>query len=146
MLLGNSACDLPEFEIQKRENIIKHINNFGFKGLAKKKVQSLLDKQNQDNEELILLIQEMYKDLGKEVFISQLSSTLRRKDLKDDLSTLDIPISFVYSKEDILVNIEWINELKSKNQKILFNEFLGSSHMLPLEKPKEVSKMIEEFF
>ena len=36
----------------------------------------------------------MFIDLGKERFISQLTSTFYRKDLFEDLTNLDIPIWF----------------------------------------------------
>lgn len=146
MLLGNSACDLPLFEIEKRKNIINHIKNFGLNTLARKKVQTLLAKKNQENDELILLIQNMYKDLGKEVFISQLNSTLIRRDLLKQMLLLKFPIMFVYSKKDILVNHIWMEDLKSKSKNILFYEFEGSSHMLPLEEPEEISLLIKKFF
>lgn len=141
-LMSNTPCDLPKYEIEKRINIIDFINSYGIKGLSRKKVQSLLGEENQENDEIINLIQNMYITLGKEVFIQQLSSTLKREDLSKKLASLDIDITFFYALNDELISSEWIEEyIKiSKNAKI--ETIKGSSHMLPLEKPFEVSNKI----
>jgi pimeloyl-ACP methyl ester carboxylesterase len=137
-----SSCDLPNDEITTREESISFTKKFGFKGLSSKKVKSLLDKSNQNNQVLIKLIQSMYKDLGEDTFLSQIRATLRREDLINKLSKLNIPITFFYSKKDILVDNNWLNKFKKISLNGDLIEIEGMSHMLPLEKVEELSSEI----
>lgn len=146
MLIGNSASSLPLFEIQKRKNIIEQLNTFGFKTLSKKQIQVLLSKKNQDNEELISLIKEMYERLGKNAFSKQLKATLEREDLLNELAISKIPMHFVYSKDDKLVNRTWMEKLEKRNKKIQFSKINSSSHMLPLEESSLISTLCKDFF
>ena len=96
---GNST----EAEIERRKEKFVVIEKEGFAGLTYEKAKSLLEEKNQNDDELIKIIQDMFIDLGKETFISQLTSTFYRKDLFED-SNLDIPIWFFYSINDRLLN------------------------------------------
>ena len=144
-IIGSSASSLNIEEIKKRENAIRFVNINGFKGLSRKKVISLLDEDNKSNEEMITLIQDMYVSLGKDVFISQFNSTLKRKNIVNDISSLTIPITFYYSKDDRLIDYASLKTLASINKKINFVERLGTSHMLPLEHPLFLSKEIKKW-
>ncbi|MCP4970729.1 MAG: alpha/beta hydrolase [Arcobacter sp.] len=142
------ACSLCEFsneEIIKRKNAIAFTKKFGFKGLSRKKIISLLEKENQNDNYLIELIQKMYIDLGEDVFLSQFFSTLNRPDLLNKLLCLNKRVTFLYSINDGLVNINWLNKLESLSSNYKFIKINGSSHMLPLEKPKELSTEIKNW-
>ncbi|NQY52771.1 MAG: alpha/beta fold hydrolase, partial [Campylobacteraceae bacterium] len=86
-IVSSSLTNLNNIEIRTRENLLSKINTLVFTGLSSKKVQSLIDDKN--NKELISLIQNMYKDLGQNVLISQLKSTLKRENLLDGILALD---------------------------------------------------------
>lgn len=144
-VVGSSISSLSKEELRKREDAISFVNTHGFKGLSKKKVISLVDAENKDNENLITLIQEMYVDLGKDVFISQFSSTLKRENISTSISSLDIPITFYYSSNDRLINHSSLKTLSNINKKINFIELSGTSHMLPLEHPFALSKEIKKW-
>lgn len=144
-IIAATICSLSKGEIKKRNETLKLIDNYGFKGLSSKKVISLLLKENQEDTELISLIQEMYIDLGEEALKSQMASTLHRKNLLTNLLTLSIPLTYSYSTKDRLLNYNWIEEfiLLHKTCKVVSIE--GSSHMLPLEKPLELSEEIKNW-
>jgi pimeloyl-ACP methyl ester carboxylesterase len=144
-VVSSSVSSLSKEELTKREDAISFVNTYGFKGLSKKKVISLVDAENKDNESLITLIQEMYVDLGKDVFISQFSATLKRENISTIINSLDIPITFYYSKNDRLINHSSLNTLLNINKKIKFIELSGTSHMLPLEHPLSLSKEIKKW-
>ena len=133
-----------EAEIERRKEKFAVIEKEGF-GLTEEKAISLVEKQNQNDKELIQTIQSMFNDLGKETFISQLTSTFYRKDLFEDLLNLDIPIWFYYSKDDRLLNKRAIKQLLSieHNMKVISRE--GTSHNLPLEVPIELSILIKKW-
>jgi len=144
-LVAATPSKTNETEIQRRKGKIEHIEKSGFKGLSREKTISLLEEQNQKDEELINIVKNMFDDLGKNAFISQLSSTFNRQDLFEDLKALDFPVHFFYSKTDRLLNFDSINELLTKkhNMKVLSRE--GTSHMIPLEDPEGLSIKVKEW-
>ena len=131
---GNST----EAEIERRKEKFVAIEKEGFVGLSYEKAKSLLEKQN--DEESIKIIQDMFMDLGKESFISQLTSTFYRKDLFEDLINLSIPIWFFYSKNDRLLNQEAIKKLLLDNHNMNIISREGTSHNIPLEVPELLRK------
>lgn len=144
-ILSSSCKPISKEEIQKREHAIALVDRYGFKGLSHQKVQSLLEYENQNNQELIALIQEMYTDMGKNAFKMQMQASLVRKDLMQELSELQLPISLCCSQNDTLADASWLKDLQQKNPKIQLNLFESISHMLPLEKPKETALVIKKW-
>lgn len=129
-------------EISKRQKKIDYIHVNGFKELGYEKTVSLLEVENQNDEELIQLIQDMYNELGKNVFITQLTSTFNRIELLDHMMKLTMPIWFFLSSNDRLLNKASLEKLQkdTHNMNILLRE--GTSHNIPLEEPLELSKYI----
>lgn len=132
-----------EAEIERRKEKFAVIEKDGFNGLTYDKAKSLVEIQ--DDEELIKTVQDMFIDLGKETFISQLTSTFNRIDLFEDLVNLDLPIWFYYSTNDRLLNKEALVKLLSTkhNMKVVSRE--GTSHNISLEFPEEFSKQIRKW-
>lgn len=144
-ILSSSCKPISQEEIQKRQHAISFVQTHGFKGLSRQKVQSLLEENNQNNEELITLIQQMYIDMGKNAFNMQMKASLVRRDLMNELSELNLPISLCCSINDSLADASWLKKLQQKNPKIELNLLESSSHMLPLERPKELALIIKEW-
>jgi pimeloyl-ACP methyl ester carboxylesterase len=144
-VLSSSCKPIAQEEIKKREQAIALVDRYGFKGLSYQKVQSLLEYENQNNQELIALIQEMYTDMGKNAFKMQMQASLVRKDLMQELSELKLPIFLCCSQNDTLADANWLKDLQQKNPKIKLNLFESISHMLPLEKPKETALVIKKW-
>ncbi len=138
---GNST----EAEIERRKEKFVAIEKNGFTGLTYEKAKSLLEEKNQEDIELIEIIQDMFMDLGKETFISQLTSTFYRKDLFEDLTNLDIPIWFFYSVNDRLLNQEAVKNLLLDNHNMNVISRDGTSHNIPLEEPELLSSYIKDW-
>jgi len=131
-----------EAEVERRKEKFLVIEKEGFQGLTYEKAQSLVEEQNRNDEELIQTIRDMFWDLGKETFISQLTSTFYRKDLFEDLTHLDLPIHFYYSVDDRLLNQDSIHRLLECDHNMKVVSRVGTSHNVPLEVPKELSAEI----
>jgi len=132
-----------EAEIERRKEKFIVIEKEGFKGLTYEKAKSLVEKQ--EDEELIKIIQDMFLDLGKEIFVSQLTSTFYRKDLFEGLTHLDMPIWFFYSKDDRLLNQNSIHRLDTVEHKMKVICREGTSHNIPLEVPEDLCELIEKW-
>jgi pimeloyl-ACP methyl ester carboxylesterase len=134
-----------EAEVERRKEKFVVIEKEGFKGLSYEKAVSLFEEKNRTDSELIGIIRDMFLDLGKDSFISQLTSTFYRRDLFEDLNNLDIPIWFYYSNKDRLLNKKSILKLLSTEHNIKLISREGTSHNIPLEVPKEVSLEIKNW-
>ena len=143
-VISNSPCALNSHEVRQHQAVIKLLDSYGYKGISRKKAASLLDKKNQ-NDNLISTIMEMDVELGEEVFKSQMQWTSTREDLFQELSKLTVPMTFFYSIEDPLVNESWLLHLSKVSETCVAVPTSGSGHMLPLEKPLELSEQIEEW-
>jgi len=134
-----------EAEIERRREKFAVIEQDGFKGLPYEKAVTLVEDQNKEDDDLIKTIQDMFMDLGKETFISQLTSTFNRVDLFEDLVTLKLNIWFYYSTKDRLLNHKSIAKLQTLEHEMTLISREGTSHNIPLEVPKELSRKIKEW-
>lgn len=134
-----------EAEIERRREKFAVIEKEGFKGLPYEKAVTLVEEQNKDDDELIKTIQDMFMDLGKETFISQLTSTFARVDLLEELVALKFNIWFYYSLEDRLLNHKSMKKLQILDHEMTLISREGTSHNIPLEVPKELSTKIKEW-
>ena len=134
-----------EAEIERRKEKFAIIEKEGFAGLSYEKAVSLVEEQNQNDSELIKIIQDMFIDLGKDTFITQLTSTFYRKDLYEELVNIAIPIWFYYSVNDRLLNQKSIKRLLETQHNIKLISRVGTSHNIPLEVPELLSNEIKKW-
>ena len=144
--IAGTPSGTRESEIDKRKKKVQYMKEKGFEGLSYSKAVSLLEEKNQKDEELISIVRDMFEDLGKDTFISQMNSTFNRVEIFEDLKALDIPIWYYYSKNDRLLNKESIqNHLLNTKHNITIISREGTSHNIPLEEPEELSLKIKQW-
>ena len=141
-MLAATPGSSSEAEIERRKQKFTVIEQEGFLGLSYEKAKSLVEEKNQNDEELIKIIQDMFMDLGKETFITQLTSTFHRKDLFIDLLNLDIPIWFHYSIDDRLLSTRALKKLNLVEHNMKLIPRVGTSHNIPLEEPELLSNIL----
>lgn len=142
VLLSNLASGLPEAEKQQRLVALNWVRKRGYSGIPLKKAQAMLGKQARQNEHLLALIQEMDKSLGEEVFLQQLSASLERPDLSSELQQSSIMPTVVAGSEDILLAEQDKQRIRQLAQSH-YIEIAQAGHMLPLECPQQIAKIIE---
>jgi pimeloyl-ACP methyl ester carboxylesterase len=133
---------MAQEEIDKRNKMIELMDSLGFQGISSTKVASLLEEPNNTDENLINLIQQMYSDLGKEVYSSQIKTINNRIPLEEKLINLDLPIKIFYSTNDRLLNYDSLKKFTAEHKHITKTSRVGTSHMIPLEIPKRLSEEI----
>ncbi len=141
-MLAATPGSSSEAEIERRKQKFTVIEQEGFLGLSYEKAKSLVEEKNQNDEELIKIIQDMFMDLGKETFITQLTSTFHRKDLFIDLLNLDIPIWFHYSIDDRLLSTRALKKLNLVEHNMKLIPRVGTSHNIPLEEPELLGNIL----
>lgn len=144
-LLAGTPGAMNEDEIIKRKITLNHMNNFGFKGLSHKKVLTLIEESNHEDEELINIVKDMFSDLGKEVYNVQMHSTFNRIDISQELKNLDLPITFFYSTEDRLLSHRVLKNFSKDDSHINFVAREGTSHMISLEEPQRLAQEIRKW-
>ena len=145
LMVAATPGSSSEAEIERRKEKFTVIEKEGFKGLSYDKAKSLVEKKNKDDSELIKIIQDMFIDLGKERFITQLTSTFYRKDLFADLVNLDLPIWFYYSEDDRLLSPNALDRLLNNEHNMKLISRIGTSHNIPLEEPRILSDVIKDW-
>lgn len=145
LMVAATPGSSSEAEIERRKEKFALIEQEGFLGLTYEKAKSLVENQNQNDEELIKTIQDMFMDLGKERFITQLTSTFYRKDLFADLVNLDLPIWFYYSINDRLLSANALDRLLNNEHNMKLISRVGTSHNIPLEVPDLLSNVIKDW-
>lgn len=147
-IIANSPCALYPEEEKQRQEIVEFVNRYGYKGMSKARAAQLLDMKTGDETHLnhsINLIVKMDAELGEAQFKSQMQNTSKRDDLFEPLAHSQVQFVFYHSEQDLLVNSTWLSELAQQNANCVVIRTSGSSHMLPLEKPKELSGHIHEW-
>jgi len=142
-LLSSTPSNTEQKDIPRRQEKLNLARKSSFIPLNEKKALELLEIK--DDKELLEITCAMFNDLGKEHFITQLSSTLKRVDLLDQLLKLQIPVRFYYSINDRLLNFPWLERLKKINHNFTLKHREGTSHNISLEFPKELSLQIKEW-
>jgi len=143
MVIANSPCALSQAELDQRGISESMLNRFGYKGMARVKAASLLRDKEEPHIDLML---KMDHELGVDTLKSQLANTSLRQDLMSDLMVLPCPISFIYSLEDRLINLDWMKTLAHKQKSnITFFPVQGDSHMLPFEEVEPLLIQIKGF-
>lgn len=144
MVLANSPCSLPESELAQRRQTIAFLEKFQYKGAIDSRIQQLLGKNSQDNDEMIAHIQQMERNVGLEQIVPQLKATSIRDDLSEFFQSTAIATSFVYGDEDVLVNPKWFENLNNPHVSVRCLHKTG--HMSPLESPEKVIESVIEHF
>jgi pimeloyl-ACP methyl ester carboxylesterase len=143
MVIANSPCALAQTEMDQRRISESMLNRFGYKGMARVKAASLLRDKEEPHIDLML---KMDHELGVDTLKSQLVNTSLRQDLMPELMALSCPINLIYSLEDRLINLDWMNALAHKQRpNITFFPFQGDSHMLPFEEVEALLIQIKAF-
>lgn len=145
IIIGANAKGLSEHEIRLRKSTIQFLETHNYKGISTSRVKQFLHPNNHKNQKLIDIVKKMDSDLGKEILIKQLKATSKRIDISINLKKLKTPILFIGAKEDVLVSYLEIISLK-KTLKNSFSVLIKNcGHMIPLEKPKELTETINNF-
>lgn len=143
-IIANSPAQLPEQELAQRQTIVRQISQHGYAGLSRARAARMLDDGSCQKQHIDMM-QQMDKELGETTLLSQYQYLSERDDLQSALCQQRFPCHFYYSEKDTLVNTSWLNQLVQQNTQVRLHETTGSGHMLPLEKPKELAMLLQQW-
>lgn len=145
ILLSNSPCQLPEAEMIQREQTINWLQKFKYRGITEQKMQSMLAQSRANDTSIKQIIMQMEQNLGYPTLLQQLQATSKRADKSDVLKAKQVAFSFCYGDEDNLVNKAWLSAI-AKQQNYPLLQVANCGHMLPLEQPQALVKLIIDSF
>ncbi len=144
MVIANSPCSLKQDELVVRKNTLSILQLFGYKGMPVIRAASLLERREEEHIDLMLA---MDKELGSDTLMSQLEHTSIRQDLMAKLTRLSGDICFIYSQNDKLIDLDWMQRLAQQDLANISQKGIqGKSHMLILEEGEMVADEINTFF
>lgn len=142
-LVAASGSVSSSKEIERRRQGMIAARQLEFTAPPKDKIATLVDENS--NEETIQIIQDMFIDLGRDVFETQLQATFNRVNLNEDIKNDEKSLNIIYGDNDRLVDIKWLEDLKENRSKnIKFESIKTRSHNIPLDFPKQVASFILE--
>ncbi len=134
-----------KIELERREKKLVDFENSSEFGLDIEKAIMLLEEQNQNDLSLAQTMVDMFNDLGRDTFITQLKSTFNRVDLFDKLKDKNIPMYMLYSSNDRLLDLEALDKLHNQKHNIKLIKRDGTSHNIPLEFPELFASSVKEW-
>lgn len=134
-----------KIELERREKKLVDFENSSEFGLELEKAIMLLEEQNQNDLSLAQTMVDMFNDLGRDTFLTQLKSTFNRVDLFDKLKDKTIPMYMLYSSNDRLLDLEALNKLHNQKHNIKLIIRDGTSHNIPLEFPELFASSVKEW-
>ncbi|MFA5721425.1 MAG: alpha/beta hydrolase [Aliarcobacter sp.] len=132
-------------ELERREKKLVDFENSSEFGLDIEKAIMLLEEQNQNDLSLAQTMVDMFNDLGRDTFLTQLKSTFNRVDLFDKLKDKTIPMYMLYSSNDRLLDLEALDKLHNQKHNIKLIIRDGTSHNIPLEFPELFASSVKEW-
>ncbi|PWE20652.1 hypothetical protein DF188_07520 [Aliarcobacter skirrowii] len=134
-----------KIELERREKKLVDFENSSEFGLDIEKAIMLLEEQNQNDLSLAQTMVDMFNDLGRDTFLTQLKSTFNRVDLFDKLKDKNIPMYMLYSSNDRLLDLEALDKLHNQKHNIKLIKRDGTSHNIPLEFPELFASSVKEW-
>lgn len=132
-------------ELERREKKLVDFENSSEFGLELEKAIMLLEEQNQNDLSLAQTMVDMFNDLGRDTFLTQLKSTFNRVDLFDKLKDKTIPMHMLCSSNDRLLDLEALDKLHNQKHNIKLIKRDGTSHNIPLEFPELFASSVKEW-
>lgn len=144
-ILSNLPCEMEPREIVERSRAINYIERQGYAGISEKRVHELLAKENRLPEH-VGLIKAMDKDLGVRVLVNQLSITTKRENLLPRLFEQKDSVRFILGDQDNIWPIQKIQKCLQKDRWFQLDIIKDCGHMSPIEKPKEIARLLAGWF
>ncbi|WGH74661.1 alpha/beta hydrolase [Tenacibaculum tangerinum] len=142
VVIAANTDGLSDSEIKLRKSTIDFLEKHSYKGISQARIQQFLHPDAYNNSEIVAVIKKMDADLGKQVLLRQLKATSSRLNISQKILELTIPIFFIAAENDVLVNPKKLKDFANKTKKGKFTMIKNCGHMIPLEKHKELTSLL----
>ncbi|KAK9249962.1 Alpha/Beta hydrolase protein [Lipomyces tetrasporus] len=145
VIVCSSAKGLGEKERIRRIQMLDLMSKHAYAGISPSRIAKFVSPGLVDDPEVGGLMAAMDKDLGKDVLLTQFSTTLDRENFMLGLKEIRAPVLIVGAEADQMVrttDIYCMHE-RIKDSKLVMFEDVG--HMVPLEAPERLATTVLDF-
>ncbi|TQR09658.1 alpha/beta fold hydrolase [Psychrobacillus soli] len=97
------------------------------------------------NEEIVRLRSKIVQDYGADLFVHHVKATMGRPDRTKIFQNAPIPKLIIAGKEDRVIDPDKLLQLADATSHVEFNVIADTGHMIPLEQPVKVAKVIQNW-
>lgn len=144
MLVSNTPGPLAAAEASQRAGILKWVEQHGYRGISRAKAAALAGT-GEGRDAIVETILAMDAALGEPVFKHQMRVMSERADLAMPLAALDVPVDLFFSREDPLIDRDWLARFAACAPCARLHPADGRGHMLPLERPDELAALLRRW-
>lgn len=141
----NASADLPERAAVRPRQQDQVLGGELERLVVEELKPNYLAKANRRDPRLLELLLRMALQLGEAVFVAQSEALRTRRDLRDVVAGVDVPILLACGSEDRLCPPAWHRKLAESARRATLNVINGAGHMLPLEQPERLAASIAEW-
>ncbi|WP_100157617.1 alpha/beta fold hydrolase [Klebsiella pneumoniae] len=141
VLIASSLREDTPLEAEAKRKSVQSLSPTTFKGLSRHAIARSLHPLNTSNQDMISAIQKMGCSLGFEAFITQ--SSLSRQGIPS--ATIRCPTLVIASEDDAIRSMKEAEELVEAIPYASLRIILDCGHMIPLEQPRELARIIVEW-
>ncbi len=144
-LVGTCADAYNEEDKTYQLKMVANVKEHGLKHLSVTSLYKFIHHSLYENTALIELIQDMAKQSGTEVFLTQHLATIERRSRLSDLSKLTCPTIVIGGRDDQVVKITDIEKMAFAIPKSQLCIIENCGHMIPLEQTKVLNEILRNW-
>ena len=145
VLISCSAKGYTKQEIVQRRELVELVKNNDIDWGSKQYLKIFLYHKHPEFQQHLDLLYNMTAQCGREVFIRQQTATRNRQNRELELKHISIPTLILRGTNDLLVSAHDAARLADNLPDARLLEIPNVGHMLPIEKPVEISRHINNF-
>lgn len=143
--VGSSAFGLTAGEAAERVRAIAMLEKHPYRGISRARLNQFVHPSHQSDPAVVGVIEEMDRDLGRDVLISQLRETSTRASLAPRLPELGMPALYIGADGDPFAPWASIEQMTALTPGARMIKASNAGHMLPLEQPDWLATQIAEY-
>ncbi|KAK9479367.1 Alpha/Beta hydrolase protein [Lipomyces japonicus] len=149
-IICGALSDLSARERQRRHTAIELMSRGRFKGLTD--ISRFVHESRMADPAVAGVVRDMNTDLGKAVFLAQMTAMTDRQNLYPILEQQErvqdlekTPVHSIFAQDDKMVRLSDADKIKKLIPGVRIDVLPETGHMAPLEKPKELAELIIDF-
>jgi pimeloyl-ACP methyl ester carboxylesterase len=142
-LLDTSARPDTAEQSARRRGLIELAQKGEFKGVTPRLLPLLIHPDRLQDKDLTDIVTGMAERVGKDAFLRQQKAILGRPDGRGDLARIACPTLVIVGRQDALTPVEVAEEIAVLTPGAEFRIIEDSGHLTTLERPAEVSDLLE---
>jgi pimeloyl-ACP methyl ester carboxylesterase len=144
-LIDTSARPDTTEQQQKRRLLIALAKEGQFKGVTPRLLPMLIHPDRMDDKDLTGTIMAMAERVGRDAFFDQQTAILNRIDSRPFLKNIRCPTMVIGGAQDALTPVDITREIADGIPDARYHVIENCGHLSPLERPQEVTALMEKW-